>query len=78
MLTRILGFTLLGSLVSAVVFGTGPALRAARIEPANVLRGGKGTIRAGAESLLGKSIVLAQVALSLLLLVGAGLLCAHS
>jgi predicted permease len=70
---RILAFTLLGSLISAIVFGTGPALRAARIEPANVLRGGKGTVRAGAESLLGKAIVLAQVALSLLLLVGAGL-----
>src|SRR6185312_14268658 len=70
---RILGFTLLGALLSAVVFGTGPALRAARIQPANILRGGKGAVRAGAESLLGKSIVLAQVALSLLLLVGAGL-----
>lgn len=70
---RILAFTLLGSLISAIVFGTGPALRAARIQPANVLRGGKGTVRAGAQSVLGKTIVLAQVALSLLLLVGAGL-----
>jgi predicted permease len=70
---RILAFTLIGSLLSAVVFGTGPALRASRIEPATVLRGGKGTVRAGAESFLGKTIVLAQVALSLLLLVGAGL-----
>jgi predicted permease len=70
---RILGFTLLGSMLCALIFGTGPALRAARIQPAAVLKGGKGTLRAGAETIFGKAIVLSQVALSLLLLVGAGL-----
>ena len=70
---RILGFTLLASLLSAVIFGTAPALRAARIEPNAALKGGKGAAQATAQSLLGKALVVAQVALSLLLLVGAGL-----
>jgi len=68
---RILGFTLLASLLSAVIFGTAPAVRAARIEPNSGLKGGKGS--AQATGLLGKELVVAQVALSLVLLVGAGL-----
>jgi len=70
---RILGFTLLASLLSAVIFGTAPALRAARIEPNAALKGGRGTVQAGSQSPLGKALVVGQVALSLLLLVGAGL-----
>ncbi len=70
---RILGFTLLASLLSAVIFGTAPALRAARIEPNSALKGGKGAAQATSQSPLGKALVVAQVALSLLLLVGAGL-----
>ncbi|HJQ25120.1 MAG TPA: ABC transporter permease [Blastocatellia bacterium] len=70
---RILGFTLLASLISAVVFGTAPALRAARIEPNTELKGGRGAARASAQSPLGKALVITQVALSLVLLVGAGL-----
>jgi predicted permease len=70
---RILGFTLLASLLSAVIFGAAPALRAARIEPNATLKGGKGAAQAASQSPLGKLLVVAQVALSLLLLVGAGL-----
>ncbi|MFL6273810.1 MAG: ABC transporter permease [Blastocatellia bacterium] len=70
---RILGFTLLASLLSAVIFGTAPALRAARIEPNAALKSGRGTVQAGSQSPLGKALVVGQVALSLLLLVGAGL-----
>ncbi len=70
---RILGFTLLVSFLSALIFGTAPALRAARIEPNSALKGGKGTVQATSQSPLGKALVVAQVALSLLLLVGAGL-----
>ncbi|HEY9231646.1 MAG TPA: ABC transporter permease, partial [Blastocatellia bacterium] len=70
---RILGFTLLASLISAVIFGTAPALRAARIEPNAALKGGRGTAQASSQSPLGKALVIGQVALSLLLLVGAGL-----
>lgn len=70
---RILGFTLLASLLSAVIFGTAPALRASRIEPNASLKGGKGAIQATSQSPFGKALVVAQVALSLVLLVGAGL-----
>jgi predicted permease len=70
---RILGFTLLASLLSALIFGTAPALRAARIEPNSSLKSGKGAGQAASRSRFGKALVVAQVALSLLLLVGAGL-----
>jgi predicted permease len=70
---RVLGFTLAASLLSALVFGMAPALRAARIEPNASLRGGKGATKGTAQSPFGKALVVAQVALSLLLLVGAGL-----
>ena len=70
---RILGFTLFASLLSAVIFGTAPALRAVRIELNDSLKSGKGAVQAGGQSPFGKALVVAQVALSLLLLVGAGL-----
>ena len=70
---RILGFTLLASLLSAVIFGTAPALQAARIQPNSALKGGKGSTQATSQSPLGKALVVTQVALSLLLLVGSGL-----
>ncbi len=70
---RILGFTLLVSLFSAIIFGTAPALRASRIEPNSSLKSGKGASDAASRSRLGKALVVAQVALSLVLLVGAGL-----
>ena len=70
---RILGFTLLATLLSALIFGTAPAMRAARIEPNSSLKGGKGAAQLTSRSRFGKALVVAQVALSLLLLVGAGL-----
>ena len=69
---RILGFTLVASLLSALIFGTAPALRAMRLQPNSALKGGRGTVQTG-QSPFGKALVVAQVALSLLLLVGAGL-----
>ena len=70
---RILGFTVGVSLLCAIVFGTAPALRAARTEPNTSLKGGKTAALTALRSPLGKTFVVAQVALSLLLLVGAGL-----
>src|SRR5215475_1468708 len=70
---RVLGFTLVASLLSALIFGTAPALRAARIEPNSSLKGGKGAAQGASQSGFGKALVVAQVTLSLLLLVGAGL-----
>jgi predicted permease len=70
---RILGFTLMASLLSSLIFGTVPALRASGIEPIASRTGGKGAIQAMSQGPFGKALVIAQVALSLLLLVGAGL-----
>ena len=70
---RILGFTLLASLASALVFGVAPALSAARIAPNAALNSEKGARQTAAQGWLGKSLVVAQVAFSLVLLIGAGL-----
>ena len=70
---RVLGFTFAASVLCAVVFGTAPALRASRIEPNTSLKSGKNTAPSALRNPLGKAFVIAQVALSLVLLVGAGL-----
>jgi len=70
---RILGFTLFASLLSVLIFGTAPALLAARIEPFSSLKSGKGSAQSASRSRFSKALVVAQVALSLLLLIGAGL-----
>jgi predicted permease len=69
---RILGFTALASLFSAIIFGMAPALRATRVELNQALKDGRGDT-AMTRSLLAKALVVAQVALSLLVLAGAGL-----
>jgi len=70
---RVLSFTLVVSTLCALVFGTAPALRASRIEPNTALKAGKATMLTALRNPLGKAFVAGQVALSLLLLVGAGL-----
>ncbi len=70
---RILGFTIGLSVLCAVVFGVAPALRASRTEPNASLKGGKSSVLTTLRNPLGKTLVVAQVALSLLLLVAAGL-----
>ena len=76
---RVLGFTVAVTGVTAGLFGLLPALRTTRVDPGTSLRaGGRGT----AGSLLGgpgrfglgKVLVMLQVALSLTLLVGTGML----
>ena len=75
---RVLGFTALLSLSTAVLFGLVPALRATRVELAEALRAqGRGVSnaeRGSGKFGLGKMLVVAQVALSVLLLVGTGML----
>ena len=70
---RLLVFTLLASLFSAAIFGLAPALRASRLDLSSAIKDGKGAVQLTSFSLLGKALVVAQVALSLLLMVGAGL-----
>jgi predicted permease len=66
------GFAVVLSLVTGVLFGVAPAWLSARAQPADALRGGSRTTTGGA-SVLQRALVVMQAALSLVLLVGAGL-----
>src|SRR5438552_7278832 len=68
---RVLMFTLAVSLLTGVLFGLAPAWRSTRLDLATSLKQSRRTT--GAVSRLSKGLIVAQVALSLLLLVGAGL-----
>ena len=70
---RILGFTVVASCLSALVFGTTPALQATRVDLNASLKDAKSAAQSRSQGPLGKVLVVAQVALSLLLMVGAGL-----
>jgi predicted permease len=71
---RILAFTFALTLVTGIVFGLLPALRASRPDLWGTLKDTVGTIAGSGGSLfLRKGLVAAQVALSFLLLFGAGL-----
>ena len=68
---RVLLFTLLVSLATPLLFGMAPAWRAARVELNSSLKNGRST--GPVQSPLAKALIVAQVALSLVLLIGAGL-----
>jgi len=68
----VIGFAFALSLVTGVLFGLAPALMAARTEPAEALRSNARTTAHGA-SFLQRVLVVVQAALSLVLLVAAGL-----
>jgi predicted permease len=71
---RILGFTLGLTFATGIIFGLLPALRASRPDPWTTLKDTVGSIAGTGGSLfLRKGLVAAQVALSFLLLFGAGL-----
>ncbi len=71
---RILAFTFVLTLVTGVIFGLLPALRASRPDPWAALKDTMGSVAGSGGSLLvRKGLVAAQVALSFLLLFGAGL-----
>ena len=75
---RILGFTALLSLITATLFGVIPSLRSTRVDLATALRTQGRSVAGGSgkpgKLAAAKLLVVGQVALSLLLLVGTGML----
>ena len=73
---RVFLFTLLATLFTAIGFGLVPALRLSRIDPQEALSQGspRSGVGSGAQLLLRRSFVVAEVALALLLSLGAALM----
>src|SRR5207249_11023018 len=70
---RVLALTISAALLTGILFGLAPALRASCQDPASILQQSVRSVARGAGK-LGKTLVVSQVAVSLVLLLGAGLL----
>jgi len=70
---RVLGFTIAISLLTGLLFGLTPALRATRLDLTPALKNTARNSSGHARNSLSKALVVAQVALSLVLLIVAGL-----
>jgi predicted permease len=68
---RVFGFTTLLALLTCLLFGIGPAIKAAGQAPVTAMQGGRGTTGTAERHRFRQALVVAQVALSLVLLVGA-------
>src|SRR5438874_4433142 len=69
----VLAFTSIIVVVTALIFGIAPAFRATQVECGLEIKEGRGSAPAQARSALARTLLVAQVALSLALLTGAGL-----
>jgi len=70
---QVLAFTFAISIIAGAIFGLVPALQSTRPKLANTLKDQAGGVIRGSSAGLRKGLVVAQVSLSLLLLIGAGL-----
>src|SRR6185503_4936383 len=68
----VVGFAAAITLLTALIFGTVPALRATRLDSASFMREGSG-FSSHSRSRLSRWLLVTQVALSLVLLIAAGL-----
>jgi predicted permease len=68
---RVLAFGFLATSTSGVVFGLAPALQASRAQPSHALKEHSAAVAGGVR--LRKALVVGQIALALILLIGAGL-----
>ena len=72
---RVLSFTLAAALITSILFGIAPAWQATRVDLQDALKqGGTRGALGGGSSTLRSGLVVAQIALSLTLAIGAGLL----
>jgi predicted permease len=70
---RVLAFTTTVTVLTVFLFGTAPALRATGLDLAQSLKAARGVLSPGMRSRLARGLVAGQVALSLVLIAGAGL-----
>src|SRR5258708_1456067 len=70
---RVLLFNIAVSVVTGILFGLVPAFQSTRPDVSNTLKEQAGAVLGGSHVMLRKLLVVAQVSLSLLLLIGAGL-----
>ena len=70
----VLGFTLAVATLTGVLFGLAPALHASKPDPGNMLKEDGRGLSLGGRNRLRSALIVSEVALSLMLLVGAGLL----
>jgi putative ABC transport system permease protein len=70
---RVVVFTLVAGLATCLLFGMGPALMSTRVDAASALKDGGRSSSGASRQGFRKMLVTAQIALSLMLLVGAGL-----
>jgi putative ABC transport system permease protein len=72
---RVLAFTLIVAVLTGILFGLAPALRVSRVDLNDVLKeGGRRTASGSGTHKPRKLLVVSEIALSLLLVIGAGLL----
>jgi putative ABC transport system permease protein len=72
---RVLGYTLLLSIVTGILFGLAPVTRVSRLSPGEALKdGGRGAGAGSAKQTFRKALVVVQVAVALVLMIGSGLL----
>lgn len=70
---RVLAFTTLLTVATGILFGLAPALRATRVELSSSLKEGRGSVSARSRNVLANALIVSQVALSTVLVIGAGL-----
>lgn len=68
---RVFAFTAMLAVITCLLFGLAPAVRATSGAPANTMRAGRGTTGAAERNGLRRMLVVSQIALSMVLLVGA-------